>query len=228
MKKLSFLMLGAASLLAITACGNNDNGRSKFKKEAEKACAQESGSNYATITMSMHSVVTGYPGREDVDQTTDYEYHFALEEVEGEEETGEGEEGTTTVEWVCQEEIPEGDEQQTSNVQMITSYLSTNALLAVEAIEAMDGQEILPGMKQSYKFFVEPLSIYSKMTMKQSESGMTTEVIVEGTETFNQFGEVVLVEAVQSQTVKGKTGGMTIDMSSNSTLLIGITYSLVA
>lgn len=221
MKKLSFLMLGAASLLAITACGSNDNGRAKFKKEAEKACAQESGSNYATITMSMHSVVTGYPGREDVDQTTDYEYHFALEEVEGEE-------GTTTIQWVCREDIPEGDEQQTQNVQMITSYLSTNALLAVEQIEAMDDQEILPGMKQSYKYFVEPLSIYSKVTMKQSDSGMTTEMIVEGTETFNQFGEVVLVEATQSQTVKGTMSGVTINMSSNSTLLIGITYSLAA
>ena len=220
-------MLGAASLLAITACGTNDNGRSKFKKEAEKACAQESGTNYATITMSIHSVVTGYPGREDVDQTKDYEYHFALEEVEGEEGT-EGEEETTSTEWVCHDDIPEGDEQQAQNVQMVTSYLSTNALLAVEAIEAMDGQEIIAGMKQSYKFFVEPLRIYSKMTMKQSESGMTTVMSVEGTETFNQFGEVVLVEATQSQTVKGKTSGMTIDMSSNSTLLIGITYSLVA
>lgn len=220
MKKLSFLMLGAASLLAITACGTNDNGRAKFKKEAEKACAQESGTNYATITMSIHSVVTGYPGREDVDQTTDYEYHFALEENEGEE--------GTTVEWVCHDDIPEGDEQQAQNVQMVTSYLSTNALLAVESIEAMDDQEILPGMKQSYKFFVEPLRIYSKMTMKQSESGMTTVMSVEGTETFNQFGEVVLVEATQAQTIKGSTSGMTIDMSSNSTLLIGITYSLVA
>lgn len=220
MKKLSFLMLGAASLLAITACGTNDNGRSKFKKEAEKACAQESGNNYATITMSIHSVITGVPGREDTDTTTDYEYHFALEENEGEE--------GTTVEWVCREDIPEDDQQQTQNVQMVTSYLSTNALLAVESIEAMDGEEILPGMKQSYKFFVEPLRIYSKMTMKQTDSGLTTVMNVEGTETFNQFGEVVLVEATQAQTIKGSMSGVTINAASNSTLLIGITYSMVA
>lgn len=211
MKTKSFFIFSATILFSLCSCsGQAKVDAEKFLIEATKASEKEFTHNYATATYKLQIVEKGIPGEEDANITTKYTFHYLLEEKASEE-------GSITKEWVCQDEIPEEDEDKKYASADVIDFISADVLHWYNEVEKTESLEL--------NYYINPLKIELSGSSTDEEEGVKTAVKVIQSISFNSYGKSSVVTISEEVKNVGQKEGQKINTYQKYLVTMAIEYS---